>query len=96
MKFQYFKTFLTKFSIFAYISLKIGYFALGDDYDDTVTSYFGCWYYFGIYGKKRSLAILWYQLDVSESLISSSQVVVTTPFERLVRKKLGKTRVNIN
>ena len=59
--------------------MKIGYFALGDNYDDTVTSYFRCWYYFGMYGKKRPLAILWYQLDVPGGLNSSLQVVVTTP-----------------
>ena len=39
-----FRSFLAKFSFFAYISLKIGYFELGDDYDFTVMSYFGCWY----------------------------------------------------
>ena len=42
-----FRTFLAKFSIFsifAYISLKIGYFELDDDYDVTVTSYLGRWY----------------------------------------------------
>ena len=32
-----FRFFLTKFSILAYISLKIGYFELGHDYDVTVT-----------------------------------------------------------
>ena len=41
-----FRTFLAKFSIFAYISLKIGYFELSDDYDVTVMSYLLCWYVF--------------------------------------------------
>ena len=41
-----FKTFVAKFSIFAYISLTIGYFELGDYYDVTVTSYLRCWYLF--------------------------------------------------
>ena len=39
-----FRTFIAKFPIFAYILLKIGYFELGDDYEVTVMSYFGCWY----------------------------------------------------
>ena len=52
------RTFLAKFSSFAYISLKIGYFELGDDYDVTVTSYFGL-------NEKKPLAILRYQLDIS-------------------------------
>ena len=39
-------TILAKISIFVYISLEIGYFELGDDYDVTVTSYWGCWYLF--------------------------------------------------
>ena len=43
---QIFRTFWAKLSIFAYISLKIGYFELGDDYDITVTSYLGRWYLF--------------------------------------------------
>ena len=43
-----------------YIPLKIGYFELGHDYEVTDAGT-----YFGMYGKKRPLAILWYQLDVS-------------------------------
>ena len=34
-----FRTFLAKFSMFAYNSMKIGYFELEDDNDVTVTSY---------------------------------------------------------
>ena len=37
---------LGKFSILAYISLKIGYFELGHGYDITVTSHLGRWYLF--------------------------------------------------
>ena len=36
-----FRTLLAKFPIFSYISLKIGYFELSDDYAVTVTSYYG-------------------------------------------------------
>ena len=36
-----FRTFLAKFSIFAFVSLKIGYFELGDDYVVTVASILG-------------------------------------------------------
>ena len=60
-----FRTFLAKFSIFAFISLKIGYFELGNDYEVTVTSYLGFGMYVGMYGKRRPLVILWYQLDLS-------------------------------
>ena len=44
---------------------KNGFFELRRDYDITVTSYLGLWYFFGMYGKKRHLAILWHHLDVS-------------------------------
>ena len=64
-----FRTFLAKFSIFAYISLKIGYFKLGDDYDVTETSNFECWYLFWYEWKEETLAILWYNLDVSGGFI---------------------------
>ena len=52
-----FRIFLAKSSILAYISQKIGYFELGHDYDVTVRSYLGCWYFFGMYGKRRPLAL---------------------------------------
>ena len=39
------------------------------DYDVTVTLYLRCWYLFVMYGKKRPLAILWYQLNVSGGFI---------------------------
>ena len=38
-KIPIFRTFKGKFSMFAYISLKIGYFELGEDYDITVKSF---------------------------------------------------------
>ena len=56
-----FRTFSAKFSIFACISPKIGYSDLGNDYDVTVTSYLDVGSYFGMYGKRRPLAILWCQ-----------------------------------
>ena len=43
--------FLAKISTLAYISLKIGHFELGHDYDVTVTS---CWYLFWYVWKERS------------------------------------------
>ena len=41
-----FRTFLAKFSILAYISLKIGYFELGHDYDEIIKFFVpnGFWY----------------------------------------------------
>ena len=49
-----FRTFLAKILIFAYFPLKIGYFELGDDYDVTVTSYFGRWYLFWYVWKEET------------------------------------------
>ena len=44
--FRTFFSFLAKFSILVYISLKIGYLQLSHDNDVTVTSYLECWYLF--------------------------------------------------
>ena len=52
-----FRTFAANFLILAYISLTFCYFELGHDYDVTLTSYLRCCTYFGIYGKRRPLAI---------------------------------------
>ena len=52
--------FLSEIFNLVYTSLKIDYFELGHDYEVTDAGT-----YFGMYGKKRPLAILWYQLDVS-------------------------------
>ena len=60
---------LGKFSILAYISLKIGYFELGHGYDITVTVYLGRWYLFQYAWKEETLAILWFKLHVSEGFI---------------------------
>ena len=54
MKFRFLELFLAKFLILAYISLKIGYFELGHDYDVTVTSYLGCWYLFWYVWKEET------------------------------------------
>ena len=64
-----FRTFVAKFSIFAYISLKIGHIELGDEYDLTVTSYLGQWCLFWYVWKEETLVILWYQLNVSGGFI---------------------------
>ena len=45
--------------------------------------------YFGMYGNRRSLAILWYQLDVSGVSFSSTQGGGTN----VLQKRLDKTRV---
>ena len=37
-------------------------------YDVTVTSYMGCLYFFGMYGKKRPIAIPWYPISISRGL----------------------------
>ena len=39
-----FRTFLAKFSSFAYVSLKIGYFELGHNYELPLMSRLRCWY----------------------------------------------------
>ena len=38
-------------------------------YDVTVTSYMGCLYFFGMYGKKRPIAIPWYPIGISRGVI---------------------------
>ena len=50
-----FRTFSAKFLILAYISLKIGYFELGHDYDATVMSYLGCRYLFWYVWKEKNV-----------------------------------------
>ena len=45
--------------MFAYISLKIGYFELGHDHDATLTSYLKCWYLFR-YVWKEEIPKLYY------------------------------------
>ena len=67
MKFRYLELFyrnFQKFSILAYISLKIGYFKLSQDYNVTVKSYMECWY-LSWYVWKEEVPILWYLLHVS-------------------------------
>ena len=44
LEFSKFRTFSTKLSILAYISLEIGNFYPSHDYDVTMTSYVECWY----------------------------------------------------
>ena len=68
------RTFLAKFLIFAYISLKINYFELGDDHDVIVTSHLRFWYFWYVW-KEETLAILWYQLVVSGGVLFSSAQV---------------------
>ena len=46
LKFTVYIKNVISFSILAYISLEIGYFEVGHDYDVTVTSYLECWYFF--------------------------------------------------
>ena len=48
----------TTLTIFHFISLKIGYFELGDNYDVTVTSYLEYWYLFWCKWKEENPAIL--------------------------------------
>ena len=80
------RTFLAKFSIFSYISLKIDYFELGDDYDVTVTSYLGCWYLFWyLYGKRRTLY----------NMVQVRCIPLPWYWSDVLQKRLGKTRVNI-
>ena len=43
--------------------------------------------YFGMYGKKRHLAILWYQLDVSGGFIFKFTGGMVTPLVRRVTKE---------
>ena len=47
-----FRTFVAKFPIVVYFSLKIGYFELDDEYNVTVTFTWDVGSYFGIYEKK--------------------------------------------
>ena len=76
IKFWYFELFSEIFNFvnLAYISL--------NDYDVTVTSYWDVCSYFGMYGKRRPLAILWYQLHVW-GFIYKFTGVVTTPLGKL-------------
>ena len=48
--------FLAIFWIFAYISLSVGFFELGNDFDVTVTTFLGCWYLFFYVWKEETLS----------------------------------------
>ena len=65
-----FRTFLAKNSILAYISLKIAKLGKIGNYDVIVTSYMGYLSLFGMYGKRRPIAILWYQISIPQVFIS--------------------------
>ena len=56
----------------AYISLKIAKLGKIDNYDVIVTSYSGYLHFFGMYGKKRSIAILCYQIKHTSGVYFSS------------------------
>ena len=85
------------FYYYYYISLKTGYFELGDNYDVTVTSYLWCWYLFWYVWKEEAPS---YTMVPTRCfcgvLFSSSQGVVTSPLfgKTCYKKGLGKTRVN--
>ena len=85
------KTFLAKFSILAYIPLKIGYSELGHDYDVTVTSCLRCWYLFWYVWKEETPSYL----PVSGVFIFKfTEGVGNHPsLGRRVTKRFGKTRV---
>ena len=59
---------------------------IGFDYDSTVTSYLGCWY-FGMYGKKRPLAVVPIRC-IGVHFLKFSGVV-----NEVLQKRVGKTRV---
>ena len=81
-----FTTFLAKRSFFAYISLKIGYFELGDEYEVTVTSYVRCWYLFLVYMERGDPSYTTVPiLKMYGGSFSSSQGVIT------ISRPLGKT-----
>ena len=90
-----FRTFLAKFSILAYISLKIGYFELGHDYDVTVTSCLRCWYLFWYVWKEETPSYTMVPIRCILGVsFSSSKGVVTTPLGKTCyKKRLVKTRV---
>ena len=91
-----FRTFLAKFSILAYISLKIGYFELGHDYDVTVTSYLGCWYLFWYVWKEETPSYTMVPIRCILGVsFSSSKGVVTTPLGKTCyKKRLGRGLTN--
>ena len=97
-----FRTFLAKFSNLAEISLKIGSFELGHDYNVTVT-YLGCWYLF--WYVLNSYTIVPTTILVSGGFIfkftSGDFIFKFTgggnhPLEDVVQKILGRTRVKEN
>ena len=67
-----FRTFLAKNSILAYISLKIAKLGKIGNYDVIATPYTRYLYFFDMYGKRRHIATLWYQISESGIYLSSS------------------------
>ena len=94
------RTFLVKFSIFAYMSLKISYFELGDDYDVTATSYLGCWYLFWYVWKKETpsytlvpIRCIWgFNFQVHRGVVTTPALGKTCSKKCLVRRGLSNAR----
>ena len=68
MKFPYLE-FFGENSILAYISLKIAKLGKIGNYDVIVTAYTEYLYFFSMYGKRRAIAILWYQISIPQAFI---------------------------
>ena len=64
-----FRIFLAKNLILAYISLKTTKLGKIGNYDVIVLSYTGYLYGFGLYGKRRPIAILWCQISIPQAFI---------------------------
>ena len=83
-----FRTFQMKNSILTFISLKIAKLGKIGNCDVIVTSYMRYLYFFDMYGKRRPIAIRWYQINIPQVFIF--QVYFTTPLVSRVTKYMGQ------
>ena len=90
-------TFFANFLIFAYISLKSGYFELCDDYDVTLTSYFKCWYLFWCECKEEApsytmvpIGCIWgFHFQIHRGVVTTSLGKTCYKKKSLVRRRPG-------
>ena len=64
-----FRTFMAKIQFWPIFHCKSAFFDKIDNYDVIVTSYMGCLYCFGMYGKRRPIIIPWYQISIPQVFI---------------------------
>ena len=56
------------------------------NYDVIMTSYMGCLFFFGMYGKRKPIAIPWYQISILQVFISQGELQHPAPWLNVLQK----------